>query len=356
MKSVPIFLFTLFNFTLAHAGLFKISNRNYGSLSGTAYESNLDTLFNELETQVNSNLPNSNATTYLKGIANSAVMSAVGSSTDQVTSFKYALVGFGASAGADLGGSSISDLSNKDKTSTISGFAIQGNYLLGVNVSPYLKSKFFDDRPLKVYLNYFSQSLKFSNVEGEISSFGIHTQWKFYPEKDLGYGSVKWSGVNLTTGYRQSKTKLILTQTLKESLSQTVNVPAPTTAQISFDGTAEIGANIDIKSIPVELSTGVRFLYLFNFFVGLGGDYSWGTSESIASISGPVSVNTNPSLGSVSGTATLDLGDKSGPNWTNYRYFYGLQFEMGVLALGLQISQNFDKSATGGAFSLKAFY
>lgn len=356
MKKYLISLSVFLSFSIAHAGLFKITNRNYGSLTGTAYEANLDDLFNNLETQVNSNLPNSNATTYLKGIANSAVMSSVGSSTDQVTSFKYALVGIGASAGADLGGSSIADLSNKDKTSTIAGFAIQGNYLLGLNTSPYLKSKFFEDRPLKIFLNYFSQSLKYSNVDGEISSFGVHAQWKFYPEKDLGYGSVKWSGANLTTGYRQSKTKLILTQTLKESLSQTVNVPAATTAQISFDGTAEIGADIDIKSIPVELSTGVRFLYLFNFFVGLGGDYSWGNSESIASISGPVAINTNPSLGSVSGTATLDLGDKSGPNWTNYRYFYGLQFEMGVFALGLQISQNFDKSATGGALSLKAFY
>jgi len=347
----------LFFIQFAQAGLFKISNRNYGSLANTSFQANLDTVFDQLETEVNANLPNSNATTYLKSISNSAVMSSVGNTTDQSTSFSYGMFGFGAGAGADLGGMSITDLtSNSSKSSQVSGFALQGNYLLGLNLTPFIKNSFFTERPLKIFMNYFSQSLKVSQVTGEISSFGLHAQWKFYPEKDLGYGSLKWSGANLTTGYRQAKTKLVLTESITESTTQTINVPIPTSAQLSFNGTAEVGANIDVKSIPVEVSTGVRLLYVLNLFLGLGGDYSWGTAESIASVSGPVSVNTSPSLGSVSGTATLDLGDKSGPNWTNYRYFYGLQFEMGVLAMGLQINQNFDKSATGGSFTVKAYY
>lgn len=342
---------------LSQAGLFKISNRSYGSASGTEYQTYLDTAFDQLETEVNSKLPASTASTYLRSISNSAHYSGLGNATDASTIFDYMMIGIGGGAAAELGGTTLSSVANdSSKSSQVSGFALQANLFLGLNLSPFLKSGFFAERPLKVYFNTSSQKLNFGDVTGQISSFGLHAQIKIYPAKDLGYGSLKWTGVDVMSGYRQTKTRLVITKSISENSTQTFNAPTATTAEMSFDGNAELGAQIDVKSIPIEITTGVRVLYVFNFFLGLGLDYSWGKSESIASISGPVAVTTSPSLGNVSGVATLDLGDSAGPKATHLRYLYGFQMEFGVMALAMQVNQSFDRETTGASAALKFYY
>jgi hypothetical protein len=342
---------------LSHAGLFKIANRTYGSLTGTEYQVYLDNAFDQLETEVNSKLPASTASTYLRSISNSAHYSGMGNTSDASTIYDYLLVGIGGGAAAELGGTSIQDLMNNSSKSTqVSGFALQGNLLIGLNLAPFLKSGFFEQRPLKIYFNTFSQSLKVSDVSGQISSLGLQAQWKFYPEKDLGYGSLKWTGLDLLTGYRQTKTRLTINKSITQTTTQTFNAPTPTTAEMTFNGAAEVGANIDVKSIPIEITTGARLLYVFNFFFGVGLDYAWGKSDSIASISGPVTVNTNPSMGNVSGDATLDLGENTGPKATHFRYLYGMQLEFGVMALAIQMNQSFDRETTGASFMAKFYY
>lgn len=349
-------IFLILSPCLSKAGLFKITNRTYGSASGTQYQTDIDAAFNQLESEVNALLPASESSKYLKSISNSAHYSGMGNTSDASTIYDYLLFAVGGGAAAELGGSSIQDLNDPQKSSQISGFALQGNLLIGMNLGSFLKSSFFEIRPLKVYFNTLSQNLKVGDVSGDISSTGLHVQWKFYPEKDLGYNSLKWTGIDVLTGYRQNKTKLVIRKSIIETTTQTMNVPAPTSAELSFNGIAEVGANIDVKSIPIEVTTGLRLLYVFNFFLGVGLDYSWGRSDSLASISGPVTVTTNPSMGNVSGIASLDLGENTGPKPTHFRYLYGLQLEFGVMALALQVNQSFDRETTGASVLAKFFY
>ena len=49
--------------------------------------------------------------------------------------------------------------------------------------------------------------------------------------------------------------------------TQTFNAPIPTSAQLSFIGTAELGANIDVKSLPIEVTWRItRIQDLANIF------------------------------------------------------------------------------------------
>ncbi len=324
-----LLLFLIFFSHLSYAGLFKIINRSGGS----------DLLFDTLETEINKSLPNADQSSYLKGMANSAVMSGKGIGLDYATDISLVNVGYSMGLGADLGGEGVFDIIDGSvKGNNFRGIGISPSLVIGVNLGilPIKKIGFLDLTRVNLYTNFMSATAPSINgLQGEVSSFGFHLQYKLIPSVELAL--VRWTGVDLNFGYEYAKLKL----SFQQSLSQNVDLGGGATASVS--GTAQFGADVQTHSIPIEVSTGVRLLYAMTLYGGLGVDLNFGSSKSIASVSAPITT-TVPA-----GTATgvLDLGSDSSPDSFNMRNFIGAQFNITVARFFIQLNNSFTNDSLG---------
>lgn len=347
----------LFVAPAAHAGLFTITNRNYGSAPASAQPS-IDAIFNELESEVNSNLPNANASTYLRGIADSGVISADGVGVDYATQFSLFDFGFDAGVGAALNGGNVGNLlTGSTSTTTVSGFAGQYSFMVGLRLPEILDLGPIDPRRLKIFLNFDSSNFSKTGTVVRFSSFGLNGQYKLMDPRSVALGSVRWNGIDVTSGFRFSSMNIQVIKAVDQTSTGTVNASGNPTMTATFDGTADVGADVHTYAIPLEVSTSARLLYFLTPYMGLGADFAFGSSDGIANLSGPITVTeSSGSLGTISGLGTLNLGQNGGPTLANLRYFIGVEAEVLVVAAFVQYNQSMTDNTLGVSAGLRAFW
>ena len=78
MKTViKILLVQILTIQFANSAPFQIANRVYGNIPA-AFQAEMDAIFDDVENQVNTDLPDADQSTYLKGMSNSGVMAIKG--------------------------------------------------------------------------------------------------------------------------------------------------------------------------------------------------------------------------------------------------------------------------------------
>ncbi len=335
------------------AGPFKIINRTYGNIPAQ-FQSELDTLFNSIETDVNSSLPQADQASYLKGMSDSTVMTTKGLGVDYANSFNVVIVGYGVGLGADIGDQSFSDLTGGTiDGNQIRGFSLQSAMMGGINmrIVPIPKSAGIDFSRIKIFLDMQSSTLPTfaDGFSGKISTFGLHLQYKLWEPAAKNYFNLfSWGGIDLTTGMDNADVDIKFVKQYVVSKDVTLTMPGTPTVTGTFNGTAQAGADISITTIPIELSTSWQILYLISPFMGLGVDINSGTAKSLAKVDGAISVSDNSNtLGNVGATASLDLGEKGEPTATNGRWFAGLQLNMTLLKIYAQLNSGLGESTWG---------
>lgn len=342
----------------AHAGLFSITNRNYGTAPASAQPS-IDAIFNALENSVNANLPNADASTYLRGIADSSVISADGVGVDYATRFSLLDIGFSAGVGASLsGGGSLTGLLNgSTSTSTISGFAGQYSVMIGIQTPSWLNLGPIDSKRLRLFFNFDSSNFSRTGSTVQFSSFGLNAQYNLVGPESVGLGSLLWNGLDFTTGFRASSMNLQIIKSINDTSSGTVNASGNPTVTANFNGTADVGADVHTYDIPLEISTSARTFYIFTPYVGLGADLAFGSANGIANLSGPITVtDSSGSLGTISGLGTLNLGQNGGPSLADLRYFAGVEAQFLVVAAFVQYNQSMTDNTSGLSLGLRAYW
>jgi hypothetical protein len=313
----------------AFAGPFKLTTCNSG----------IQALCNALEAEVNKNLPDADASNYLKGMSNASVTAAKGATADYGTNFDLFVLGVTAGAGIDPGNQKATDFaSGKVDTQQLRGIGAQVNGLLGLKFS-MLPGKFFERS--KFYLNLGSFDKTSGDVKLKTSSYGAHYQYKLVKEKDfVRFKIFHWGGVDLTTGFEYSSLKLDYTKTL--ALTTTVS-----NQNATYNGPLSVIADVKTTSIPIELSTSLQYLYFLSTYVGLGADINSGSSKVTASSSGAISVNGTSENGSI------DLGQSGKPDAFNARYFVGQQFNFPLIKIYAHVNQSFVNNTIGVAAGVK---
>ena len=297
-------------------------------------------LCDSLEAEVNKNLPDADASNYLKGMSNASVTAGKGATADYGTNFDLFVLGVTAGAGIDPGNQKATDFaSGKVDTQQLRGIGAQVNGLLGLKLS-MLPGKFFERS--KFYVNLGSFDKTSGDVKLKTSSYGAHYQYKLVKEKDfVRFKIFHWGGVDLTTGFEYSNLKLDYTKTL--ALTTTVSGQNAT-----YNGPLSVVADVKTTSIPFELSTSLQYLYFLSTYVGLGADFSSGKSSVNASSSGTI---TFP--GPATGTGSIDLGQSGKPDAFNARYFVGQQFNFPLLKIYAHVNQSFVNNTIGVAAGVK---
>ncbi len=341
-----------------HAGLFVIKDRAYGGASDEQ-KALADQALNALETEMNKKLPPTDASSYLKGIANATSIAGAGMGATYGATFKYGLLGVSAGVGLDTGKKKFGDvLSGETKLEQIPGFAAQAAVLAGIDGKVVFKDEtkwfgFFYPGRSKLFFSFMSYNTKQDIADIGFMNFGLMGQYKLVPELYAGYKSVKWGGVDVTSGLRYSSMKASITK--KESVTTTQDLGAPFgTATVKFDGTLKVGADVGIFSIPVEVSTSVRLLYIWLTTVGLGTDFNFGKAKANASVEGPVAfTSAGPTI---TGTGSLNLGQDAGPSFVNLRGFLGQGIEFGVGTLYVAVNKSFINSTIGANLGFNMFW
>ena len=346
---IPIFT----SFNVYAAGVFRIINRTYGNLTDPSLTSQIDQLFDTMETEVNSSLSQFDASTFLSGTANATAIANAGSTHDNANRFKYFYLSVGGGFAADLSGKSINNLGNDpDSISSMKGLSGNVNITIGApgNLINLPKASWFDPEKFKIYFGFSELSQSFSDVKFSYLSYSLMGQYHFLGHHSIFLGSLKWHGFDLTTGLRYSKIKMLFSKTFSETLSQQLNAPLAgnPTMNMSYSTTASLGATTTATSIPTEISSGVGLLYFLDLYAGLAADINFGSASSIINAPGNVTATeASNTLGTMSGDIQFDLGQKKNVQTLSSRYLVGLAYDFRVLSLLFQYNHSMTNSSEG---------
>jgi hypothetical protein len=341
----------------AHAGLFKITNRSYGT-AGAAAISSIDTVFDSLETQVNSALPDTDSTRYLKSIANASVLSQAGMGVDYAGKFEVLQLGGSGGLAADLGNTGLSDLlSGKVQANQVGGFA--GQYTLVIGSRPSVwggrARSWISTERMRVFANFFSSSFKRNAVDLKFTSWGVHALYRVVKESRSS-PAFQWNGIDLVLGVRHTSMDAEIRQTLNQTSTGTITSAGSPTLTTNFTGTAKVAAELSTTSFPIEWVSSVRIAEFLSPYFGVATDIATGSAKSNASLSGPITAtDSSGTLGTISGTGSLDLGGEQGPSVANFRGFLGTAIEVGALGFYLQYNQSFTPKLMGVSGGVRLF-
>ena len=186
-KLITCFTLLLFSGT-ALAGPFQIINRSYPTLGGglqSQLESAVDTAFDDVEAQVNAELPDtSGGVQYTDAMSNAAVMTGKGLGVDYASDMELFMVGARVGVGLDVGSNSFADLIGGDvDAEEISGFgagvALAGGLNLGMfDWSDEDPEAWFKWSNMNLFFNVFKYTYDKDEINADITNFGIHLQYK----------------------------------------------------------------------------------------------------------------------------------------------------------------------------------
>jgi len=209
-------------------------------------------------------------------------------------------------------------------------------------------------------------------VSFESISVGVGATYQLVQPRALPAGIIRWRGVSVGTGvnYQRNKTDLEFEANdagFEATETLTFGDVGFTQAQLDASGTGlndtdsfgtllvepTLVASIESRTfaIPLEVNTGVRFLYLLEFNVGAGVDLVFGESE--VSVGSETDVLFQPSsqaapyVSSSPGRANLGIKTTSDPQLLRPRVTAGLGANLGPVKLDIPLMYYFDSEGPG---------
>ncbi len=309
--------------------------------------------FAQIEAEINKDFPQTDASSYTKGMANASVMSGKGVGTDYADDLTLMVVGAGVGIGADLGDNSLGDLIGGDVDGNqIKGIGFQGGILAGINGSilPINRIGFFDFSKFDIFLNLFKYDYDKNDpdfsLKAETSSFGIHGRYRIMNGNSiLPLKMLRWHGLYFTTGIERTSLTLTLNKVIETGATFSETYLGQTATGNASDVNATIVVDSTTTSIPLEISTSLQYLYIMTTYLGLGTDLNFGE----ASVTGTGSGSASLTVGAQTPTATLNamISEKSSPDKLFLRGFVGHQFNISVVKILVQLDKTFGKDLMG---------
>lgn len=257
--------------TLAQAQIFNLERVT--SSGNSTIDGLFDSEIQNIENEINADLPTGDPKRLMEGMANSQAASSKGLATDYISHFDKVLIGAGLGLGADLE-------ENKEADSDLSGIGITGGLQLGLNMSMFADNSFLglDPKKTTVMMNFFSFGLDrdFDENKAEIDmlSFGFSGTYKWIDGN--GNRLFGWDGVRLHTGYQYTKADITFTGKINEAVNAT---SAGSTVTGTITGNPKGTIETSTHSVPIEISTGVNFLWVMSFYGGVGTDFNMGSAK-----------------------------------------------------------------------------
>jgi hypothetical protein len=290
----------------------QISNFSGGPVGQEAINTELTTLFGQIQTNLNTQYFSKlhDLGQLSEGFANA---NTVASSNPDIMGYEnYDIFSFfvGSSLGFALPALTASQLNNLGSSIVNNGDLYGGLGTGGIAAQLGLNTSKFLVRNLYVSLKFGLFTLPTTSLPNNLSGdfhqmlLGIGVDYKIVSPWGIWGGLVKWRGISLGTGFEYSRTSLNLNvglpnQTLPPQTVDTVNVTA------SLNNPQ---ANLDVVAssfiVPVEVDTSIQFLWIFNLGLGAGADINLPFSTIAINGTGTTTIGLAPSSGTLSYTET----------------------------------------------------
>ena len=228
----------------------------------------------------------------------------------------------------------------KDKVDFDFGVAISTAFNLGIN----LTALGLDFLPNRLYMNIKGLKLSIDDAKDwsfKMTTFGIGFNYQLVDRGGDRFRLFKWTGLSVSTGFLYNKNKINFNYELDEYTSDNTTSGIPG-YELSLIFTPDTNFGLDVKTytIPIEISTSVRLLWLFNFTLGAGIDMAFGTSKIIAAAKTEVYLRNNSGT-SVNyryekGTAIIDGTTSDKPNLLNPKILGGLGLCLGPIPIDVR--------------------
>lgn len=200
---------------------------------------------------------------------------------------------------------------------------------------------------LFVYASGMVYPVSVSGLKGSGHNFGVHAQYRLFADKGNKW-LAEWGGLALTSGIEISKTSVSLQRGIEGSLPVSgLRVATETLGRIQLTQRA--------VTIPVELTTSLRLLYVLSLFAGVGADIQLGSSS--------IQLDVASDLSTTRDGERVDLGDaqveyvgENGPDAVALRLLGGLQANLGPLAVFAQLNMYPRDVAIGVAGGLRVAF
>lgn len=221
-----------------------------------------------------------------------------------------------------------------------------------------INSKFLlDGLYLGLKFGYMKYDLPVDPHKSQIDylSLGVVANYQIFDEISL-MGLLVWRGLSVGSGllYQKNNTAFIYNV---DTINQDVNYDlsgsgGPTgTSTIVLDPQVKFGLESNLVTIPVELTTAVRLLYVLNISVGFGFDINFGSSDLIVAFKSSIDTQNLPAgvQQTSSGSITTDAGSPGAkPKAFAAKAMAGIGLGIGPVMVDIPVTYYFNNGLSVG--------
>ena len=224
------------------------------------------------------------------------------------------------------------------------GAGLSSAFNLGIN----LTGLGLDILPNRLYMNIKGAT---ASVKGTISddedgdkdwsfkmsTFGLGLNYQLVDRGGDRFKVFKWTGLSLGSGFIYTRNKIVFDADFDEYYASDLT-PSGTTPptiggkDITVEPRAQFGIDVKTYTIPIEISTSARLLWLFNFTLGGGVDLQFGSSKIIVTSVADVKTIDNAKVG----TAHIDGTTKGKPTFLNPKIMTGFGICLGPIPVDVR--------------------
>jgi hypothetical protein len=285
---------------------------------------------------------------YIQGFGNAQAFTTRGLGVDYASNIKTIMVGVGANVSLNVEKGFVP----KDTRSRppINGVGTNVSFMAGTNL------RWLGLRPVTVFGNYFQQKGSLREFSSDVRNAGGHVQLKLFgPKNDESFlnAVLKWGGIDITSGFDYAAMHL----SLREDLSNDIPVGgAAKGARIVVKSRGLFDIDMKTLSVPLEVTTNFRVLYLASVYGGLGFDWQFaGENKMELSLNGTMT-GTAGGMSADLGTVTASAKGTAAPSVGKLRGILGIQANLWLVKVYAQLNAMPDAGLFGMAFGLRIAY
>jgi hypothetical protein len=211
--------------------------------------------------------------------------------------------------------------------------------------------------PVNVFGNFFSAKVSYGEYDARIRNVGVHFQIKLLSDRDSSLLSalLRWGGIDITTGFDRSHSTLSLARGLGRDFPLEGVQPA---AFVNVNSQGTLSLDTSVFSIPLEISTNVRFLYFLSAYVGAGLDVQIDGTSTLSADVGGLMTGKIPSLGFAQPIGNFRVTAQQGSSLTSgqVRGLVGLQLNLTVVKVFVQLNASPSPAIASVAGGLRIAY
>jgi opacity protein-like surface antigen len=219
----------------------------------------------------------------------------------------------------------------------VGGLSTNATLMAGVNLG------FLGARPLTIFGNFWKSRTSYREFDAHLDNWGVHAQLRLLrpdDEETVWSAFLRWGGIAITTGVDHAHMKLVLGQARPLRTSIPVGQVGMDSARVDIDSTGDFVADLETFSVPLEVTTSFRFLYVLTLYGGGGFDWQIGGGSSMTvGLNGRMTGVVPSRMQSFDvGGAQVTASEKAEPSVGRLRALVGLQANLWLVRVFAQLN------------------